>query len=81
MKRSVWIRLGILAILMLVSALIGLAELGVATIFDMKFEGLSYLAYTRAFFSVPNHAVLGGIVILVIFTIATEITYRFITKS
>lgn len=81
MKRSVWIRLGILAILMLVSAIMCLTELGIATIFDMKFEGLSYLAYTRAFFSVPNHAVLGGIVILVIFTIATEITYRFITKS
>jgi hypothetical protein len=74
-------RLGILAILMLVSAVLGLAELGVATIFDMKFEGLSYLTYTRAFFSVPEHAVLGGIVILVIFTITTEITYRLITKS
>jgi hypothetical protein len=73
-------RLGILAILMLVSALIGLAELGVATIFDMKFEGMSYLEYTHAFYSVPWHTVVAGIIVFMIFTICTESIYRNLKK-
>lgn len=76
MKKAVYMRLGILAILMLISALTGFAELGVATAFDMKFEGMGYLEYLHAFYSVPWHTALAGIVLVVVFTVATEVIYR-----
>lgn len=80
MKKSVWMRLGILAILMIVSAVMCLTELGIATIFNMKFEGLSYLEYTQAFYSVPWHTVVAGIIVFMSLTIGTESIYRSIRK-
>ena len=81
MKKSVWMRLGILAILMVVSAVMCLTELGIATIFNMKFDGVSYLEYTQAFYSVPWHTVVAGIVVFLTWVIATESIYRSIRKT
>ena len=80
MKKSVWMRLGILAILMIVGAVMCLTELGIATIFDMTFEGVTYLEYTRAFYSVPWHTVVAGIIVFLTWAIGTESIYRSIRK-
>ncbi len=80
MKKSAWMRLGILAILMIMDAVMCLTELGIATIFDMKFEGVTYLEYTHAFYSVPWHTVVAGIIVFMSLAIGTESIYRSIRK-
>ena len=75
MKKTFLGRL-ITGILVLMTGVVfAFAELGVATAFDMRFNGLSYMEYAKAFYSVPWHFVAGIIIVALATVILTEIAY------
>lgn len=80
MKRSIIGRLVIVVLLLLASVVMTFAEIGVATAFDMKFNGLSYLDYAKEFYAIPWHQTLGIAILVVFFIVMTEIIYADWTK-
>ncbi len=73
---GITLRLAILAVLLILSAVLAFVEIGVSTAFDITYEGLSYLEYTHQFYSVEWHLYGAVMMLVIVFTIATEVTYR-----
>ena len=79
-KKDLIVRLAIMAVMMLTIVTILLVEIGVATLFDMRFEGLTYLQYIRAFYQIPWHFMLGLVIAVVSIIVCGESIYRSIMK-
>lgn len=76
MKKDFTMRLAIFACMLIGSALLAFAEIGVATAFDMRFNGLTYMEYVREFYAVPWHFMTALGVMVIIFVISGESIYR-----
>lgn len=74
-------RLAIMACL-IVGAILGtLVEIGIATVFDLRFNGLTYMQYVHQFYQVPWHLALGLFIVVVVLIISAESIYRNMTKE
>lgn len=80
-KKNIIVRLAILAIVMICCVIIAFAEIGIATAFDMRFEGLTYMQYVHEFYQVPWHFALGLLIVVVTLIISNESIYRSIMKK
>lgn len=75
-KRGITTRLAIAFVIVMFVACLAFAELGIATAFDMKFDGMTYMEYTKEFYSVPWHFTTGAAVVLIALGLSTELMYR-----
>ena len=75
-KRDLAMRLAMFSICIIVVAVMAFAEIGVATAFDMRFDGLTYMEYVREFYSIPWHFMLGLGIFVIAQIIGTEAVYR-----
>lgn len=81
MKKDIIVRLAIMAVMMVACAILAFAEIGIATAFDMRFDGLTYMQYMHEFYQVPWHFALGLLIVVVAFIVAAESIYRSIMKK
>ena len=79
-KKDLVIRLAIMGVMLLAIATVMLVEIGIATVFDMRFDGLTYMQYIRAFYQVPWHFMLGLVIAVVSIIVCGESIYRSIMK-
>lgn len=79
-KYDIMMRTVIFAGMLICSAILAFTEIGVATAFDMRFNGLTYMEYLREFYTIPWHFMLGLGICVVAFVICGESIYRSITK-
>lgn len=75
------LRLAIVMSLILGGAICGFTELGIATAFDMKFDGLSYMEYLKEFYSVGWHTGLAFIIVTFALVLSAESIYRSIKNK
>lgn len=80
-KKDIMVRLAIMAVLMVVCAILTFAEIGIATAFDMRFDGLTYMQYIHEFYQVPWHFAVGLVIALMTMVVAAETLYRYIMKK
>lgn len=76
MKKDLTMRLAIFACMLIGSALLAFVEIGIATAFDMKFNGLTYMEYVHEFYAVPWHFIVALGIIVIAFVISGESIYR-----
>lgn len=79
-KYDIMMRLAIFAGMLICSAIIAFTEIGVATAFDVRFNGLTYMDYLHEFYQVPWHFMLALGICVVAFVVAGESIYRSIMK-
>ena len=75
-KKDLAMRLAILAVLMIVVAVMVFAEIGIATAFDMRFDGLTYMEYVHEFYSIPWHFMLALVLFVIAQVVGSEAVYR-----
>lgn len=80
-KRDLVVRLAIMGVMVVAIGIVFLVEIGIATLFDMKFEGLSYLDYMREFYSIPQNFTLAFMIVVIIFIVISETIYRKLIKE
>lgn len=80
MKMKIIVRLAIMILLLILGTVIGFAEIGIATAFDITFDGMSYVEYMQNFYSVPWHTWLASIIGLIVLIIGVEVIYRNMIK-
>ena len=81
MKKDIIVRLAILAIMLIVIGVMIFTEIGIATAFDMKFDGLTYMEYVHEFYSVPWHFMLGLLIGIITLVVTGETIYRMIMEK
>ena len=81
MKKDIIVRLAILAIMLIVIGVMIFTEIGIATAFDMKFEGLTYMEYIHEFYSVPWHFMLGLLIGIITLVVTGETIYCMIMEK
>ena len=81
MKKDIIVRLAILAIMLIVIGVTIFTEIGIATAFDMKFDGLTYMEYVHEFYSVPWHFMLGLLIGIITLVVTGETIYRMIMEK
>lgn len=75
-KKDIMVRLAILAVMLLGVTILAFAEIGIATAFDMRFDGLTYMQYMHEFYQVPWHFALGLLIAVVAMVVGAESIYR-----
>lgn len=80
-RKDLALRLAITAIMLIAMAIIAFAELGIATAFDMKFDGLSYMEYIHEFYRIPWHFALALVIYAVVQIVCAEGIYRSIRNK
>lgn len=81
MKKDVVLRFAIMGVMLIAIGIIFLAEIGIATLFNMSFEGLSYLEFLKEFYTIPWHFMLALLIMVVIFIVIAETIYRKLVKE
>ena len=82
MKKDFIIRLAILAVMLICCAVLAFAEIGIATAFNMTFNGLSYMDYIREFYAVPWHFATALAIMVIMIVLCCESIYRsYCTKN
>lgn len=76
MKKGWIVRLAILVVMLIIVAVMVFAEIGIATAFDMRFDGLTYMEYVRQFYTVPWHFMLALGLFVIVTVVAMESIYR-----
>ena len=76
MKKDIMMRLAIFACMLVGSIVIAFTEIGVATAFDMTFNGLTYMQYLHEFYTIPWHFAVALVVCVVAFVVGGESIYR-----
>lgn len=79
-NKSIMVRVIIMLSLLILGALISFAEIGIATVFDLEFGGMSYVEYLQNFYSVPWHLYVALSILLASLVIGVEIIYSCISK-
>lgn len=80
MKKGWIVRLAILAIMLIAVAVMVFAEIGIATAFDMRFDGLTYMEYVQQFYTVPWHFMTALGMFVIVTVVAVESVYRAFEK-
>ena len=81
MKKELVIRFAIMGVMLVAFGIVFFVEIGIATLFDMTFEGLSYLEYMREFCTIPRNFTLAFMIVVVIFIVISETIYRKLVKE
>ena len=79
--KDIVVRLAILAGMLVTIGATIFMEIGIATVFDMKFEGLTYVEYFHKFYSIPWHFTLGLLIVVIGMTVCGETIYRKIMED
>jgi len=79
-KEAILVRLVIVFLLITLGFVTSFCEIGVATAFNMKFGGVSYLEYLQNFYTNPMHFILAVAIVLVTLIVATEYIYKLVVK-
>ena len=80
-KKDIMVRLAIMAVMMVVCTILIFAEIGIATAFDMRFDGLTYMQYIHEFYQVPWHFAVGLMIALMAMVVTAETVYQYIMKK
>lgn len=81
MKKDIIVRLAILSVMLIMVGVMIFTEIGIATAFDMTFDGLTYIEYMREFYSVPGHFMLGMLIGVISMIVIGETVYRKIMEK
>lgn len=76
MKKGWIVRLAILAVMLIIVAVMVFAEIGIATAFDIRYDGLTYIEYIQQFYTVPWHFMLALGFFVIVAVVAMESVYR-----
>ena len=80
-SKDILLRFAIMMGLLIAGALVGFMEVGIATVFDIKYNGLTYMQYVADFYQVPWHCAIGIFIVVIFLVFGAEIIYRGIKKG